>query len=108
LKQAQAMLDDLLQARPDDRGTELYLDALTDQVEAYERIHEPALPVSEGDILRELMRIHGLTQHALEATVGIAQSTISAVLNGSRSLTKQQVLSLSRYFGVKPGAFMAG
>jgi len=107
LKRAQAMLDELLRARPD-RGTELYLDALTDLVEHYERVHEPPLPVSEADVLRELMRAHGLTQKSLEAAVGISQSTISAVLNGTRSLTKDQILSLARHFGIKPSAFLPG
>jgi HTH-type transcriptional regulator / antitoxin HigA len=83
-------------------------DALTDLVEVYEREHEPARTVSEADVLRELMRSHGLSQQALEAKVGIAQSTISNVLNGSRSLTRDQVITLARFFGVKPGAFLPG
>lgn len=105
LKRAQATLDELLQARPD-RGTELYIDALADLVEHYEREHEPPAPVSEGDVLRELMRLHGLTQQALACAVGISQSTISAVLNGARSLTREQVVTLARHFHVKPGAFL--
>jgi HTH-type transcriptional regulator / antitoxin HigA len=107
LVRAQALLDELLQAQAD-KGTELYLDALTDLVEVYEREHEPARAVSEADVLRELMRSHGLSQQALEAKVGIAQSTISSVLNGSRSLTRDQVITLARFFGVKPGAFLPG
>jgi HTH-type transcriptional regulator / antitoxin HigA len=95
----------LLQTQAD-KGTELYLDALTDLVEVYE--HEPARTVSEADVLRELMRSHGLSQQALEAKVGIAQSTISSVLNGTRSLTRHQLITLARFFGVKPGAFLPG
>ncbi|MFO0892339.1 MAG: type II toxin-antitoxin system HigB family toxin [Isosphaeraceae bacterium] len=106
LKKAQSLLDELLQLRTD-RGTELYIDALTDLVEHYELSHEPPIHASEGDVLRELMAGHGLTQKALEAAVGISQSTISAVLNGTRSLTKDQVLALARYFGVGPSAFLA-
>ena len=106
LVRAQALLDELLRARAD-KGTELYLDVLTD-VELYEREHEPAWAVSEADVLRELMRSHGLSQQALEAKVGIAQSTISSVLNGTRSLTKDQVISLAKFFGVRPGAFLPG
>ena len=105
LKQAQAMLDALLRVRRD-KGTELYLDALTDLVERYEAVYEPARAVSEGEVLRELMRANVLTQKALEAKVGIKQSTISAILNGTRSLTKDQVITLARYFGVRPSAFL--
>ncbi len=107
LVRAQALLDELLQAQAD-KGTELYLDALTDLVELYEREHEPARAVSEADVLGELMRSHGLSQQALEAKVGIAQSTISSVLNGTRLLTRDQVITLAKFFGVRPGAFLPG
>jgi HTH-type transcriptional regulator/antitoxin HigA len=107
LLRAQALLDELLRARAD-KGTELYLDALTDLVELYEREHEPARAVSEADVLGELMRSHGLSQQALEAKVGIAQSTISSVLNGTRLLTRDQVITLAKFFGVRPGAFLPG
>ena len=106
LKQAQAILDELLRARPD-KGTELYLDALTDLVERYEAVHEPARAVSEADVLRELIRSNGLTQKELESKVGISQSTISAVLNGTRSLTKPQVIALANFFAVRPTAFLS-
>jgi plasmid maintenance system antidote protein VapI len=86
----------------------LYLDALTDLVECFEAVHEPAQAISEGDVLRELMRANGLTQKMLEANVGITQSTISSILNGTRSLTKEQVIALARYFGVRPSAFLPG
>ena len=72
LKRAQAILDELLRVRPD-KGTELYLDALTDLVERYEAVHEPARAVSEADVLRELMRSNRLTQKELESRVGITQ-----------------------------------
>ena len=57
------MLDKLLQEDLDAEG-EMYLGALTCLVEAYEEEHEPALDVSEADVLRELMRANGLTQRA--------------------------------------------
>src|SRR5262249_22008198 len=107
LIKAPAMLDELLRA-PADKGTELYLDVLTNLVEIYERKHEPARPVSEADVLRELMRSHGLSQQALKARGGIARSTISSVLNGTRSLTKEHINALAKYFGVKPSAFLPG
>jgi HTH-type transcriptional regulator / antitoxin HigA len=79
---------------------------LTDLVEIYEKAHEPAPDVSEADVLRELMRSNGLSQKELERRVGIAQSTISAVLNGTRSLTREQVITLARFFNVAPAAFL--
>ena len=105
LIEAMAVLDKLLQEDLDADG-EMYLGALTCLVEAYEQAHEPLLDVSEADVLRELMRANGLTQKALEERVGISQSTISAVLNETRSLTRKQVLALSKYFLVHPSAFL--
>jgi HTH-type transcriptional regulator/antitoxin HigA len=91
-----------------DDGAQEYLDALTDLVEIYENEHEPIPDASEADVLRELIRSSGLSQMKLAKQVGISQSTISAVLNGTRSLTREQVVSLASFFRVSPAAFLAG
>ncbi len=105
LAKAGAMLDQLLHEDLD-RGQQDYLEVLTDLVEKYEEEHVPIPDASESDVLRELMRSHGLSQNALKTRTGIAQSTISAVLNGERSLTKEQVITLAGFFGVSPSAFL--
>jgi HTH-type transcriptional regulator / antitoxin HigA len=102
---AQEMIDQLLQ-KDLDPGEQAYLDVLTDLFEAYEDAHVPIPDASEADVLRGLMIAHGLSQPVLAKKVGIAQSTISAVLNGSRSLTKDQVVTLAKFFHVAPGAFL--
>jgi HTH-type transcriptional regulator / antitoxin HigA len=89
-----------------DHGAEEYLGVLTDLVEAYEREHVLIPDASEADVLRELMRANGLSQSRLANEVKISQSTISAVLTGARSLTKDQVLRLAKHFQVSPAAFM--
>ena len=89
-----------------DEGAQEYLDVLTDLVAAYEDEHVPMGDVSEADVLRELMRTNGLSQVELAKAVGIAQSTISAVLSGARSLTKGHVLKLAKFFGIGPAAFL--
>jgi HTH-type transcriptional regulator/antitoxin HigA len=105
LDEAQRVLDALLQ-RDLDPGEQAYLDVLTDLVEAYESAHVPIPDASESDTLRALMAMHGLTQPALSQAVGIAQSTLSAVLTGARSLTRAQVVTLARFFHVSPAAFL--
>jgi HTH-type transcriptional regulator/antitoxin HigA len=104
LDEAQAMIDQLLE-RDVDQGAREYLDVLTDLVEAYEDQHHPMPDASEADVLRELMRANNLSQPRLAKMSGIAQSTISAVLNANRSLTKDQVARLARIFNVSPNAF---
>jgi HTH-type transcriptional regulator/antitoxin HigA len=105
LIQAQKMLDDLLQ-HPLDEGGEAYLDALTDLVGVYEDKHEAIPDASAGDVLRELVASSGLSQQKLARAVGIAQSTISAVLNGSRKPTTDQMVKLAGYFRVSPAVFL--
>ena len=89
-----------------DEGAQEYLDALTDLVETYEEEHVLIADASEADVLRELLRSNQLSQLKLTKAVGIAQSTISAVLNGTRSLTREQVVALARFFHVSPAAFL--
>ena len=102
---AQEMIDQLLQERLD-LGAQEYLDALTDLVETYENRHIIIPDASEADVLRELMESNKLSQTKLAKLVGISQSTISAVLKGSRSLTKEQVVKLAQFFHISPGAFL--
>jgi HTH-type transcriptional regulator/antitoxin HigA len=105
LEQTQKVIDQLLQKTLDE-GAQADLDVLTDLVETYEEAHEPMPDVSEADLRRELMRSNGLSQEKLEKQVGIAQSTISAVLNGTRSLTKEQMVRLARFFHLSPAVFL--
>jgi HTH-type transcriptional regulator/antitoxin HigA len=105
LVQAQEMLDELLQQALDEGG-EVYLDTLTDLVGVYEDENEPIPDAPAEDVLRELVTSSGLSQQKLAKAVGIAQSTISAVLNGTRKLTLGQVVKLSRHFNVSPAVFL--
>ena len=98
LAAASDMIDSLLVLDLDEGGRE-YLDALTDLVEVYEDEHYPMGDASEADVLRTLMGGNRLSQCQLAEEVGIAQSTISAVLNGSRSLTKAHITRLAARFG---------
>jgi HTH-type transcriptional regulator/antitoxin HigA len=105
LDAAQAILNDLLRRRLDSSGRQ-YLDALTDLIEIYEDKAHQIPDSSESDVLRLLMDSNGLSQSALSGKVGIAQSTISAVLSGERTLTKEQILALANFFRISPMAFL--
>src|SRR6266404_6122022 len=102
---AQKIIDQLLQ-QDLAHGSQDYLDVLTDLVEIYEDEHHAIPDASESDVLRELMHANALSQTRLAKKVGISQSTISSVLNGSRSLTKEQVVAMAKFFHVSAGAFL--
>ena len=53
---------------------------------------------SEADVLRELMATNRFSQPKLAEEVEISQSTISAILNGSWSVIKGQVITLGKFF----------
>lgn len=101
------MINKLLRSERDE-GAEAYLSVLTDLVETYEDEHEPAPEASEADVLASLMEANGLSQRGLAGRVGIAQSTISAVLQGKRALTRGQIEALADSFGLTPAAFIGG
>jgi plasmid maintenance system antidote protein VapI len=65
-----------------------------------------AFHASEGDVLRVLMAANGVSQSKLAKEVGVSPSTISSVLSGARSLTKDQVVKLARFFHVSTSVFM--
>lgn len=90
-----------------DEGQESYLAVLENLIEAYEDEHVHIPEASESDVLRLLMESNGFTQSSLAKKIGVAQSTISDVLSGERSLTKDHIKRLSDFFGVGPGVFFA-
>jgi HTH-type transcriptional regulator/antitoxin HigA len=105
LDEAREVIERLLAEDLDDGACD-YLDVLTDLVEAYEDKHVQIPDACEGDVLRELMRANGLKQTSLAKATGIPQSTISAVLTGSRILTRENVEKLAKFFGVSPAVFL--
>jgi HTH-type transcriptional regulator/antitoxin HigA len=106
LEEAQAVIDKLLRDKLDSGG-EAYLDVLTDLVESFEGEHHEIEDASESSVLRLLMESNNLTQAELARQVGISASTISAVLSGVRSLTRQQVVTLASFFHVAPSVFLS-
>lgn len=106
LAEAIERIDQLLARGKLTRSGQVYLDVLTDLVEAYESEHERIPDVSESDVLRLLMETHALSQPKLAVESGISQSTISAILSGKRLITRTHAIRLGRVFHVSPAVFM--
>lgn len=82
-----------------------YLLVLSDLVERYEAEAHPIAPLSDADMLQHLIEAKGVCQTEVARATGIADSTISEVLSGKRSLNRTHIGKLARYFAVSPGVF---
>ena len=78
----------------------MYLDALSDLAGAYEDEHHPIEPASDADMLRHLMQAKGVSQIQLSRETGLSKSTISEVLAGKRSFSRQMIRKLADYLQV--------
>jgi addiction module HigA family antidote len=65
----------------------------------------PAVP--PGEILREdFMEPFGLSANALAKALHVPPNRITAILNGTRSVTADTALRLARYFGTSPQSWL--
>jgi HTH-type transcriptional regulator / antitoxin HigA len=100
LEAAQEVMDRLLAQSEIDDGEQMYLDALSDLVAAYEDDRHPIAPASDADMLRHLIDAKGVTQAQVSRETAIAKSTISEVLAGKKTLSRQMIRKLAAYFKV--------
>jgi HTH-type transcriptional regulator / antitoxin HigA len=100
LEEAQRVMDRLLARGELDDGEEMYLDALSDLVAAYEDKHYAIEPASDADMLRHLMEAKGVTQAQLSRDTTILKSTISEILAGKKPFSRRVIRKLADYFKV--------
>lgn len=100
LADAQKVIDRLLAKGKLDDGEEMYLDALSDLVGAYEDEHHAIEPSSDADMLRHLMDAKSVNQAQLCRETGLAKSTVSEVLGGKKPFSRQMIRKLADYFEV--------
>jgi len=105
LDEAVRMIDALLNRHDLTPEEDDYLEVLGDLVERYETEVHPMTPVSDAEMLRHLLEAKGVGRTELCAVTGIAESTISGVLKGRRSLNRDHIGKLARYFKVSPNVF---
>jgi HTH-type transcriptional regulator/antitoxin HigA len=99
-QEAQKVMDRPLARGELDGGQELYLDALSDLVAAYEDEHYVIEPASDADMLRHLMDAKGITQAQLSREAKIPKSTISEILTRKKPFSRQSIRKLADYFRV--------
>jgi HTH-type transcriptional regulator / antitoxin HigA len=107
LAEAQRVMDSVLSRGTLDVGEEIYLDALSDLVWAYEDEHHAIEPASDADMLRHLMEAKGVTRMQLSRDTGLPKSTISEVLAGKKPFSRKMIHTLAEYFQVAVGVLAA-
>jgi HTH-type transcriptional regulator / antitoxin HigA len=100
LQEAQKVMDQLLTRGRLDDGEEMYLDALSDLVAAYEDEYYAIEPASDAEMLRHLMEAKGVTQAQLRRDTTIPKSTISEILAGKKPFSRHLIRKLADYFNV--------
>jgi HTH-type transcriptional regulator / antitoxin HigA len=107
LQEAQKVVDQLLTRGRLDEGEEMYLDALSDLVAAYEDQYYAIEPASDGEMLRHLMEAKGVTQAQLRRDTTIPKSTISEILAGKKPFSRHVIRKLADYFDVDASVLAA-
>ncbi len=77
---------------------------LSERIEAYDVAHFAMEKAEPSEVLRFLMEQHGLRQRDLSEVTH--QSTISAILAGRRTISKELALKLAERFHVSPVVFL--
>ncbi|NOT63935.1 MAG: transcriptional regulator [Acidobacteria bacterium] len=100
-------LDPLI-AKPEDKLTpeeSRLLDLLSTLAEAWEEKHHQ-IPEAPGHrILQHYMEIRGLKQTDLQPILG-SRGVTSEIVNGKRTITKQQARALGALFNISPAVFI--
>ena len=99
-------MDELLALVGDDEDHPLagLVSRVGDMIEAYDELHRPLPEIGGAEVLRYLMKEHGLRQGDLPEVA--SQSVISEVLAGKRQLNVRHIRALSDRFGVPVDAFL--
>ncbi len=107
LSRANAMIKTLISREELTPDEDDYLDVLGGLVQEYEDEHHPLPPISEADMLRCLLESRAVTHSVVSTETGIAESTLSSILAGRRSLNRKHIAALSRFFKVSPAVFIS-
>ena len=108
LDEAMAILDALVVQDALSAAEADYLAVLSDLVEQYEAEAHPIPPASDAELLQHLLEAQSVTPREVAQATGMDVATLTAVLAGTRHLTREQIGQLARYFQVSPSVFVFG
>ena len=105
-RKAVDILDEILDEIGENEGHPLadLAEALALFIHSYEDAHAKIPEAAGPEILKSLMKEHGLTQSDLPE-IG-SQGVVSEILSGARELNVRQIRRLAKRFGVSPAVFV--
>lgn len=108
LVQATALLERVLDEIGETPGHPLdsLARSLIERVTAYEAVHYPIGKLTGPEMLAAMMQHRPMSQQELAQSTGIAQSTISDLINQKRAFTADHARKLAAFFRVEPGVFL--
>lgn len=62
----------------------------------------PRMPIHPGETLQDVLEEQGMTASALARALSVPKNRITAILNGTRSITGDTALRLGHYFAMSP------
>ncbi len=68
---------------------------------------KPHVPTHPGEVLKDELEFHGITQRGLAKNLGISYSVLNEVLNGKRPLNTQLAMMLEVALGVPAALLLA-
>jgi HTH-type transcriptional regulator / antitoxin HigA len=105
LKQAVAIVDELIVRPKRSRDADDYLQVLGGLVERYEDEHYPMPDATESEMLEHLIEARGITQRAVAAGTRMKESLVSELRAGRRNFNRNHRERLAKYFNVSPAVF---
>ena len=106
-RKAVGILDEILDeiGENEDHPLADLAEALALFIHSYEEAHAKIPEAPAPELLKSLMKEHGLTQSDLPE-IG-SQGVVSEILSGARELNVRQIRKLAKRFGVSPAVFVA-
>jgi len=97
-------LEQLVSKKPS-KEVDLEIELLTLLIEKWDKEHNTFDELDPIQLLKSLMNEHRLKSKDLVKILGVSKGLVSSILNYRRGLSKQNVRTLSDYFGLSQEAF---
>lgn len=94
------LLESLLMSKKKSKSIADEIDLLTLLIEKYDEAHHPFLLLSPGAILKSLLIEHKMKSVDLAKLLGVSEGLVSDMISEKKSISKKNMLFISKHFKV--------